>query len=130
MKGYVLLTDGCTAVKASHAKTLMSKELRIQLVYADCDSDDVRKLTIWYWLKTSSPILLDHHVQILCPFDTSHNWSTVNGSTLYSGGFGQYAILKELVDVSLFAEQMDIGVPVPCRQSFRCRSRANEEKMI
>ncbi len=99
MKGYILLTDGCTAVKVAHGKTLMSKELRIQLVYVH--NDETRKLTVWYWPKMKQPsaALVITWADPPCPFDTSHNWSTVNGDTLYAGGFPQYAILK---DVSLF----------------------------
>lgn len=104
MKGYILLTDGCTAVKASHGKTLMSKELRIQLVYSQSDSDEVRKLTIWYWPKMKQPraALIITWSDPPCPFDSSHNWSSVNGETLFNGGCAQYAILTEAADVNLF----------------------------
>ena len=103
MKGYILLTDGCTAVKASHNKTLMSKELRIQLVYQS-DSEELRKLTVWYWPKMKQPrsALIITWKDPPCPFDTSHNWSTVNGEELFNGGFTQYAILTEAADVNLF----------------------------
>ena len=99
MKGYVLLIDGCTAVKSAHAKTLMSKELRIRLVYGH--GDDTRELTVWYWpkMKQATPALVVTWAVPPCPFDAQHNWSTLNGSTLYDGGFAQYAILK---DVGLF----------------------------
>ena len=117
MKGYILLTDGCTAVKAAHGKTLMSKELRIQLVYSQSDSDEVRKLTVWYWPKMKQPraALIITWSDPPCPFDTSHNWSSVNGETLFNGGFAQYAILTEAADVNLFK---------PSKWMVECPSKA------
>lgn len=101
MKGYILLTDCRTAVKSSHTKTLMSKELRVQLVYVarsdDGSGDNIHKLTVWYWPKSkqATAALIITWADPPCPFDASHNWSVVNGDTLYNGGFAQYAILKE-----------------------------------
>ena len=94
MKGYILLTDGCTAVKAAHSKTLMSKELRVQLVYGE--NSNTRKLTVWYWPKMKQPstALIITWADPPCPFDNAHNWSSVNGEALYDGKFPQYAILK------------------------------------
>ena len=47
LKGYVLLTDCRTALKASNARTLMCKDLRVQFRYAAPGSEEVlNKLTI------------------------------------------------------------------------------------
>ena len=113
MKGYVLLTDACTAVKAAHGKTLMSKELRVQLVYSSPHGEDVRKLTVWYWTKMKQPsaALVITWADPPCPFDASHSWSSVNGSALFNGNFIQYAITT---DTSLFKPSKWMS-ECPCR---------------
>lgn len=107
MKGCVLLTDGRTALKPAHPKTLMSKSLRIQLVYVeksmdDNESDDdtelSRRLTVWYWPKMKQPstALIVTWAVPPCPLDTHHNWTNVNGSQLYNGSMAPYAILRDV----------------------------------
>jgi protein-arginine kinase activator protein McsA len=102
MKGYIILTDGRTAVKAAHSKTLMSKELRIQLIYEN--GDTIRKLTVWYWpkMKQPTPALVVTWLDPPCPLDTCHNWSSRNGSALYNGDLQEYAILNDVSQLNMF----------------------------
>jgi hypothetical protein len=102
LKGYVLLTDCRTALKAANARTLMCKDLRVQFCYAAPDSEDAtNKLTIWYWpkMRQATTALIITWAVPPCPADTNNHWIATNGSDLYSGGMAQFAILRHDVDI-------------------------------
>jgi hypothetical protein len=105
LKGFVLLTDCCTAVKAAHNKTLMSKELRIAILYGDADDGGgdapVRTLTLWYWpkMRQATACVVVTWAVPPCPMDSQNNWSMINGGDLYEGKWPQYAVLTECGDM-------------------------------
>jgi len=95
MKGWILLTDCRTALKQSHHRTLMSKDLRLQFCYANEQGEDKNILTIWYWPKMKQPqaALIITWADPPCPADTNHHWMNNNSDSLYSGTMDRFAIL-------------------------------------